>query len=132
MRVIRYLSLDWLDALTTAVAADDTLQQLAGTHSIGVTQVVTEGPEGDVTYHRQVGDGRATFGAGAALPEHVRMQQTWDTAVSVATGELNAQRAFIEGRILLTGDQQRLMASQPVFGALDAVFRTIREHTDYR
>ena len=132
MRVIRYLSLDWLDALTTAVAADDTLQQLAGTHSIGVTQVVTGGPEGDVTYHLQVGDGRATFGAGAALPEHVRMQQTWDTAVSVATGELNAQKAFIEGRILLTGDQQRMMASQPVFGALDAVFRTIRERTDYR
>lgn len=132
MRVIRYLSLDWLDALTAAVAADDDLQQLAGTHAIGVTQVVTGGPEGDVTYHLQVGDGRATFGAGAAHPEDVRMQQTWDTAVAVATGELNAQKAFIEGRILLTGDQQRLMASQPVFGALDAVFRAIRERTEYR
>lgn len=131
MTVIRYLSLDWLDALTAAVAADHTLQHLAAEHSIGVTQVVTGGPEGDVTYHLQVGDGLASFGAGPADPEDVRMQQTWDTAVAVATGELNAQKAFIEGRILLTGDQQRLMAAQPVFGALDAVFRTVRERTDY-
>lgn len=130
--VIRYLSLDWFDALTAAVAADDALQQLAASHTIGVTQVVTDGPEGDVTYHLQVGDGTASFGAGGAEPEHVRMQQTWDTAVGVATGTLNAQKAFIEGRILLTGDQQRLMEAQPVFGALDAVFRAIRERTEYR
>lgn len=132
MGVIRYLSLDWLDVLTSSVADDTTLQHLAAEHEIGVTQVVTGGPEGDVTYHLQVGGGRASFGAGAADPEHVRMQQTWDTAVGVATGTLNAQSAFIEGRILLTGDQQRLMAAQPVFGALDAVFRTVREQTEYR
>ena len=50
------------------------------------------------------------------------MEQTWDTAVAVATGQLNAQEAFIEGRILLTGDQQKLIDAQPVFGALDSVF----------
>lgn len=132
MGVIRYLSLDWLDALTTEVAASADLQQLAATHTVGVTQVVTDGPEGDVTYHLQVGDGVASFGAGAADPEDVRMQQTWETAVAVATGELNAQEAFIKGRILLTGSQQKLMDSQPVFGALDTVFRTVRERTEYR
>ena len=50
------------------------------------------------------------------------MEQDWDTAVAVATGELNAQEAFIGGRIRLTGNQQLLLESQPVFGALDAVF----------
>jgi hypothetical protein len=68
---------------------------------------------------------------GGAFPEHVRMQQTWDTAVAVATGALDAQDAFIGGRILLTGDQQQLMASQPVFKALDAVFSVVRERTEY-
>ena len=41
-------------------------------------------------------------------------------------GRLNAQEAFIGGRILLTGDQQKLIDSQPVFGALDAVFASVR------
>jgi hypothetical protein len=131
MRVIRYLSLEWLDALTAEVAASTELQELAQQHTIGVTQVVTEGPEGTVVYHLQVGAGVATFGAGQAFPEDVRMEQTWDTASSVATGTLNAQEAFIKGRILLTGSQQKLMDSQPVFGALDAVFRSVRERTSY-
>ena len=132
MGVIRYLSLEWLDALTGEVDANAALQSLAKQHSIGVTQLVTGGPEGTVVYHLQVGDGAARFGAGAADPEDVRMEQTWDTAVGVATGELNAQEAFIKGRILLTGSQQRLVESQAVFGALDAVFATVRERTDYR
>ncbi len=132
MTVIRYLSLEWLEALTGEVAASSALQSLARQHSIGVTQVVTGGPEGDVVYHLQVGDGAARFGAGAAEPEDVRMEQTWGTAVGVATGELNAQEAFIKGRILLTGSQQRLVDSQPVFGALDAVFESVRERTEYR
>lgn len=132
MRVIRYLSLEWLDALTTEVAASTALQQLAGEHTIGVTQVVTQGPEGTIVYHLQVGDGTASFGAGSAFPEDVRMEQTWETAVGVATGELNAQEAFIKGRILLTGSQQKLVEAQPVFGALDAVFTSVRERTEYR
>ena len=128
---IRYLSLDWIAELTRVVASDDTLRALADDHEIGVTQVVSDGPEGDVTYHLQVADGAASFGAGAADPEHVRMEQSWDTAVAVATGALNAQEAFVNGHIRLFGDQQRLLEAQPVFGALDAVFTDVRERTEY-
>jgi putative sterol carrier protein len=128
---IRYLSLAWIRELTREVVESEQLAELATTHSIGVTQVVTDGPEGDVTYHLQVGDGTATFGAGPADPEEVRMEQSWATAVSVATGALNAQQAFITGQIRLTGDQAKLMESQPVFAALDAVFATVRSRTRY-
>mgnify|MGYP006975293320 FL=1 len=67
MRVIRYLSLEWLAALTNEVADSTTMQALAADHSIGVTQVVTDGPEGTVVYHLQVGGGAATasFTSGA-------------------------------------------------------------------
>ena len=128
---VRYLSLDWIRELTREVAASDTLGDLAKLHTIGVTQVVLDGPEGDVTYHLQVADGAATFGAGAADPEDVKMEQEWTTAIAVATGELNAQEAFVTGRIRLWGDQQALMDAQPVFGALDSVFATVRERTHY-
>jgi putative sterol carrier protein len=129
--MIRYLSLDWINALSDEVATSEQLRTLAESHRIGVTQVVSDGPEGDVTYHLSVGDGDATFGAGPAEPEDVKMEQDWATAVAVATGELNAQEAFIGGRIRLFGDQQRLLDSQPVFGALDAVFASVRDRTVY-
>jgi len=83
-------------------------------------------------YHLQVGDGGAAFGAGSAFPEDVRIEQTWETAVGVANGTLNAQEAFIKGRVLLTGSQQKLLDSQPVFSALNDVFEKVRERTEYR
>jgi putative sterol carrier protein len=128
---LRYLSLDWIRALSEQVAASDHMREVATQHTVGVTQVVSDGPEGDVTYHLQVADGAASFGAGPAEPEDVKMEQTWQTAVDVATGELNAQQAFISGQIRLYGDQAKLLDSQPVFGALDAVFASVRERTDY-
>ena len=127
----RYLSLEWIDALSREVAASHELRELATTTSIGVTQVITDGPEGDVTYHLQVGEDGAAFGAGPASPEDVRFDEDWQTAVAVATGELNAQEAFIKGRIRLTGDQSALMANERVFAALDAVFRTVQPSTTY-
>jgi putative sterol carrier protein len=129
--MIRYLSLGWIAALSDEIAASERLRELAGSHCIGVTQVVSGGPEGDVTYHLAVGDGTATFGAGPAEHEDVKMEQDWSTAVAVATGELNAQEAFISGRIRLFGDQRKLLEAQPVFGALDAVFATVRDRTSY-
>ena len=130
-QTVRYLSLAWIRELTREVAESEALAELAKEHTIGVAQTVTDGPEGDVTYHLQVGDGAAAFGAGGADPEDVKMQQEWSTAVSVATGAMNAQEAFITGKILLFGDQQKLMGAQPVFGALDQIFSTVRERTRY-
>ena len=130
--MVRYLSLAWIDALSAEVANSSSLAALAGSHDIAVTQVVTDGPEGDVTYHLRLGNGHVSFGAGPADTEDVRMVQSWTTATAVATGELNAQEAFIKGLIRLTGNQQKLIESQPVFAALDAVFASVRQQTEYR
>ncbi|CAB4887604.1 unannotated protein [freshwater metagenome] len=128
---MRYLSLDWIDAVADEAAANPDVAAAAADCSIGVTQVVTDAPEGVVVYSLQVLDGQVLFSAGAAFPEHVRFEQTWETAVGVATGVMNAQEAFIQGRILLTGDQQKLMDNQAVFGAMSAVFDSVRAHTTY-
>jgi putative sterol carrier protein len=127
----RYLSLDWIDDLRGEVAGSAALHEAAAGRVLGVTQVVTGGPEGDVTYHLQVDDGTVEFAAGPAEPEHVRFVQDWDTAVAVATSTMNAQEAFIKGRIRFSGDQQLLLDSTPVFAALDAVFAAVRERTTY-
>ena len=128
---MRYLSLDWIDAMQAQVAASESLADLASTHSIGVTQVVTDGPEGSVLYHFQVANGIARFASGPAPEEDVRMEQTWETAVGVATGSLPAQEAFIKGHVRISGDTQRLMDAVPVFAALDAAFEAVRAQTTY-
>jgi len=71
---VRYLSLEWIDALTREVAASSAMAAVANEHTVGITQTVTGGPEGDVTYHLQIADGVAAFGPGAAWPEDVRFE----------------------------------------------------------
>ena len=117
--------------MAAEAASSAEVTEAAGRNEIGVTQVVTEGPEGTIVYSLQVEGGRFSFAAGPAFPEHVRFEQTWETAVSVATGALNAQEAFIQGRILLTGDQQALMDNQAIFAAMSSVFDHVRERTEY-
>lgn len=128
---MRYLSLDWIDALSECVADDEALRALAETHEIAVTQVVTGTPDGDVTYHFTVGAGSARFGAGPAEDEDVRLVQDWETAVGVATGRLNAQEVFIGGRIRVGGNVHKLLENEVVFAALDAVFEAVRAETIY-
>jgi hypothetical protein len=128
---MRYLSLDWIDAMSAAVAANPDLQALAADITFGVTQVVNDGPEGDVHYHLQLSDGRASFGAGDAPAEDIRMEQSWDTAVGVATLRVPAQEVFVQGLVTISGDIQKLRGADPVFAALNAAFAAVRGATTY-
>ncbi len=128
---MRYLSLDWIDEISRRVAADAALQSLGTQHTIGITQVILEAPEGTVTYHLQAGNGRVEFGAGPADPEDVRLEQEWFSAVDVATGEMTAEDAFITGCIRLSGNAPLLLECQAVFAGLDPIFSAVADRTDY-
>ena len=65
------------------------------------------------------------------VPPGAPVANRGDTIENPGTGPLNAQEAFIQGRILITGDQQKLMDSQAVVGAMSAVFDSVRANTSY-
>lgn len=129
---MRYLSLEWMEAMQAHVAASESLSQLSSTNSIGVTQVVTDGPEGTVVYHLQVGDGIADFGPGPASKEDVRMEQSWQSSVDVATGVVPAQEVFMKGLVKISGDPQSIIDNVAVLAALSAVFGAVGGDTEYR
>ena len=128
---MRYLGLDWIEAVKARVADSESMRTAAETCSIGVTQVVTDGPEGTVVYHLQVGDGTASFGPGPAPHEDVRFEQSWETAVGVATGTIPAQAVFVNGQVRLSGDTQKIADNVVVFAALDSAFAAVRDVTTY-
>jgi hypothetical protein len=126
---VRYLSLEWIQAIQAAI--DEAKPDTNKHDPVGITQVVTGGPEGTVLYHLQASSDSLRFAAGPADLEDVRFTQSWETAVAVATEQLAAPEAFLKGLITIEGDTDKLVASQPVFAALEPIFQHVRAQTTY-
>ncbi len=133
--MIRYLSPEWVTEFVRIVTSDHELQnRLEGAlpaAPLGVTQLVLDGPDGDVCYHVSCTPTVITAGLGPANPENARFVQDHVTALSLATGTQNAQQAFITGHIRFEGDHQRLLDAEDLFVALDDALAPLRAVTDF-
>ncbi|MFZ9804857.1 MAG: SCP2 sterol-binding domain-containing protein [Ilumatobacteraceae bacterium] len=127
---MRYLSDEWISAVAHEVGADPAVAAAAAGHTVAITQVVTDSPFGEVTYHLVCADGRVHFGAGPA-PSDVTFRQSYDTAVAIARGELNAAESFITGKVRFSGNHETVIAAQSFFAALDSVFTRVRARTTF-
>jgi hypothetical protein len=130
LRGVRYLSPDWIDAAGRALADDRLGAALAGV-TLTVEQVVTGGPDGDVTWHLAIADGKVQLSPGPAPRADLRLATDYATAAGVAAGELGAQRAFVEGRLRVGGDLSLLVAHQRALAAVDDALAPVRAETVY-
>lgn len=127
----RYLSTEWFDDAQTALAGDSTLSRAVAKAQLTVQQVVTGGPDGDITYHIDVDRGTVKLATGEADDPTVTFIQSWDTAVAIGRGEQSAQGAFMTGQIRVRGDLPRLVEQGDVFAGVDDVLAALRAATTY-
>ena len=127
---MRYLSDEWISAVAAEITSNTALADVARSHTVAVTQVVNDTPFGDVTYHLVCRDAKVSFGKGA-VPCDVTFTQNYTTAVDVALARINAADAFINGKVRFSGDHEKVIAAQPLFAALDAVFARVRARTQF-
>ena len=128
---VDYLSNEWINAVAEGIRQSSEIAAVARDNSVAVTQIITGTPHGDVTYHLDSRDGKITFASGEAATSDIAFTQDWQTAVGVATGKINAQEAFISGKIRFKGDHERVIATQPLFLALDVVFTSVNANTNF-
>ncbi|CAA9220099.1 MAG: hypothetical protein AVDCRST_MAG20-685 [uncultured Acidimicrobiales bacterium] len=129
---MRFLSPAWFDAVQAALDASDAVRDATRDSTLRLLQVVTGGPDGDVSY-------LVTAERGVVLiaPERpdvsadVTLAATWDTAVSIATGALAPHDAFTTGRLVVRGDIDVLRAQAPALAGLSHAFDEVREETSY-
>jgi putative sterol carrier protein len=80
--------------------------------------VVTGGPDGDVKYYWVLENGKLTEAEiGELADAEVTLTQTYDDASKIAKGELDANAAFMQGRIKVAGNMAKLMALMPLTNA---------------
>jgi hypothetical protein len=127
--VPRYLTADWLRALERAADTPEVAAATAGVR-LTIRQVVTGGPEGEVSYEVVIADGTVRVGRTGAEPDVV-FTQDHATAVALTKGELTAQAALRANRVRASGNLALLVDHQPALQAVTAAFGTVRHQTAY-
>lgn len=127
----RFLSAEWVAELDDAARRSASLRTATAGVDLVVEQVVTDGPDGDRTYHLVLRDGDVRVVDGPAEAPTVTFTQPWSIARAVARGETSAQGAFMGGDLRVGGDVGALLAHQAAIARLDDVFADVRASTEW-
>jgi alkyl sulfatase BDS1-like metallo-beta-lactamase superfamily hydrolase len=126
----KYLSQEWHDE-TRALA--DSQPERPGA-SARMQYVVTGGPEGDVKYYWILQDGKLLESSlGEVDDSDFTMTLTYADSVKVAKGELDANAAFMQGRMKVSGNMAKLMQLMPLTNSPEykSLQDDIRKITDF-
>jgi hypothetical protein len=123
---MQFLSDEWLAAADEALSD---LRPIAAELVVGFR--VTGGPAGESAHRlvlgpQRVGARRGTGGAALTLT------MSWDLAIAISRGESSAQRAFLDGRLQLSGDPAVLLGHQQQLAEIDDRLAGLRDRTSYR
>ena len=128
---IKYLSDEWASKATDALNSNDAFKTAISGVTLSVQQNVTGGPDGDKSYYMSIGDNTASMQLGQADNPDVTITQDYATAVAMAKGELNAQNAFMTGKLKVSGNMAKLMQHQGAFAGLEGALKPIADETEY-
>ena len=110
---MKFLTKEWLDALTVALQAHEGFKGATATTELTLQFEVSDAPAGtEPVYLITLGGGSVQATAGPGASPDVTIVNTYETAVAVAKGELNTQMAFMTGKIKVSGNMTKLITNQ--------------------
>lgn len=126
----RFLSPEWTEDVVGALSNSDEAQQALKGVNLVLQQIVTSGPDGDVSYWIRFESGKVEGALGEAESADVTITQDYETAAALSRAELNAQAAFMQGKLKVTGNMGKLLQNQSALDALGPVMAGLE--TEYR
>ena len=110
----KYLSQEWMDE---GLKLAESQPERPGA-SARMQYVVTGGPDGDISYYWILENGKLLESRLGEIPDaDFTLTQSYDDAVKVQKGELDANAAFMQGRVKVTGNMAKLMSLLPLTNA---------------
>jgi len=145
--VARFLSPEWFDDVEAASCTPEAASTPKGASTpdgaeapggeapapvMVLQQVVTATPDGDVTYHVVIApDATVELRRGPAPRPDLALTSDYPTAVAIATGELSAQTALVEGWVRIGGDLSRLAEHHLSLAGVDPLPPAVRRTTTF-
>jgi alkyl sulfatase BDS1-like metallo-beta-lactamase superfamily hydrolase len=126
----KYLSQEWMDE---GLKLAESQPERPGA-TARMQYVVTGGPQGDIKYYWILDNGKLQESKlGEIADADFTLTQSYDDAVKVQKGELDANAAFMQGRVKVTGNMAKLMSLLPLTNAPEykALQEQINAITDY-
>jgi predicted lipid carrier protein YhbT len=110
----KWLSPEWFDE-TRAMAADQPDRPGA---TARMQYEVTGGPDGDVRYYWVLEDGHLRESAlGVLADAEVTLTTPWADAMAIQKDELDANAAFMQGKVKVAGNMGKVLALLPITNA---------------
>jgi alkyl sulfatase BDS1-like metallo-beta-lactamase superfamily hydrolase len=107
----KWLTQEWLDE-GKALSVDQPERPGA---TARMQYVVTGGPDGDIKYYWVLENGKLLESQLGELPDaEVTLTQSYEDAMRIQKGELDANAAFMQGRVRVTGNMAKLMSLLPI------------------
>ena len=122
---VTYLSQEWIDAYNAALAGDDAVHSALAGKSATLQMVISDAPQGEVHYWLRIADGGATAGLGDADGADVTIRQSYETSAQVNKGELDGQKAFVQGKVKIGGTMLKMMQLRGPLEKVQAALATI-------
>ena len=126
----KYLSQQWMDE-GRKLAEDQPVRPGA---TAKMQYVVTGGPEGDVKYFQVIENGKMLDSQLGEDPDaEFTLTLSYDDSVAVQKGELDANAAFMQGRMKVTGNMGKLMSLMPLTQSPEykAINEKIKDQTEF-
>jgi predicted lipid carrier protein YhbT len=121
----KYLSQEWMEQ---GLKLAESQPERPGA-TARMQYVVTGGPDGDISYYWILENGKLLESVLGELPDpDFTLTQSYDDAVKVQKGELDANAAFMQGRVKVTGNMAKLMSLLPLTNAPE--YKALQEQID--
>jgi putative sterol carrier protein len=110
----KWLTQEWLDESKKLAES----QPERPGASARMQYVITGGPDGDVKYYWVLENGKLLESQVGEMPDpEVTLTTTYEDALKIQKGELDANAAFMQGRVKVTGNMAKLMSLLPLTNA---------------
>jgi putative sterol carrier protein len=126
----KYLTQEWLD-LYKDLAQE--FPERAGATAV-MQYVITGTPDGDVMYVQRIENGMMTESQlGDSEDAEFTLSMTYEDAKKIQRNELDANAAFMQGRLKVTGNLGKLMALMPLTQSAEykAIQARLTEQTEF-